>query len=60
MKKVEFNSDEVKFLKENLKLILENSFFKGKWEEFEQFSTLPKKEFNKQLAILRNIMEKLK
>ena len=58
--KIELTDEELKTLKEIINEHYENSLFEGDFDEFQEFSNLPKKEFYNQLKIYKSIIKKLK
>ncbi len=60
MKKIELTKEEIEFLKEILKDSFENSYFKGDFNEFEEYSDFPEKGFLKKVNILNSLRKKIK
>ena len=55
-----FTQKELIFAIGEMKFIFENNYFNGDFEEFTEYTDNSEKSFNKDIVILKSIIEKLK
>ncbi len=59
-KQTPFTQEELNFIISEMKYIFANNYFNGDFEEFTEYTENDRKSFDKQVALLKSIIGKLK